>query len=344
MSKNTYIIYLLILAFLVLNCTGCIDDRKGITKCKISVDKKRVTPNGTIKFDLSSDPEIPSSSLKFYFDDIELFSNTYQLENASLGKHRLLSELVLIDSVICDAYKTIEVYSDIEPKTISFSVVAQYPHEIESYTQGLTWYDGSLYEGTGQYGDSFLAEVDHKTGKAKRKKELTMDYFGEGIAILKDKVYQLTYISQKCFVYDLNTFEKIDEFEYNSQEGWGLTTDGTSLILSDGSHRLTFIDPESFEIQKVLDVYDQKQRVAALNELEYANGLIYSNIYHSDKIAVIEATTGKIISYLDCSGLLDKSSVNTQIDVLNGIAFEPNSGHLFVTGKWWPTMFELELD
>ncbi|NND77715.1 MAG: glutaminyl-peptide cyclotransferase [Flavobacteriales bacterium] len=344
MKKGKNYILFFILIGLVTIYSGCLEDPPEAARCKLNVDKKRVIPGQSINFDLSSKPLIAGTSGKFYFNGLEITETPYNIGDVRLGKHRLLAEMMMGDSIICESYKTIEVYSDVVPTKLEFEVVREYPHNEEAYTQGLLWYEDELYEGTGQYGESILAKVDHRTGEYKTKIELGMDLFGEGVTILNDKIYQLTYISQKCLVYDVNTFEKIDEFEYSSKEGWGLTTDGEALIMSNGTNVLTFFDPGSFKALHTIEVYDQRKRLVNLNELEYVDGMIYSNIYQSEEIAVIEAKSGKVVSYIDCSGLLKNTTINKPIDVLNGIAYHPNSGNLFVTGKWWPKMFELKLN
>ena len=344
MTKRLLNIILLLIAAMVFSGAGCKEDPVDLAKCKLNVDKKRIVQNETIHFDLTTRPMIAESTSKFYFDGSEIDKATYNVGDIALGKHRLLAETLIGDSAVCDAYKTIEVHSDVVPKEVEFEIVGEFPHNEYAYTQGLAWYNGELYEGTGQYGESVLARVNHKTGTYKKEKELGMDLFGEGVTILNDKIYQLTYISQKCLVYDVNSFEKINEFEYSSKEGWGLTTDGEMLIMSDGTNVLKFIDPESFKVLHKIEVYDQKKRVAKLNELEYLDGKIYSNIYHNNNIAIIEAASGKVLSYIDCSGLLKNTTITKPIDVLNGIAYNPSSKSFFITGKWWPKMFEIKLN
>jgi glutaminyl-peptide cyclotransferase len=224
----------------------------------------------------------------------------------------------------------------------SARVVKTYPHDSKAFTQGLEYYDGHLYESTGRQGESSLREVTLETGGVLRRVNLPAQYFGEGLTIFHGKIYQLTWLSKLGFVYDLQTFHKNGEFHYQS-EGWGLTHDDTSLILSDGTNKLQFIDPVSFVVTKTLEVYAGNEAVTNLNELEYIKGEIFSNIWHSPRIARIDAHTGQILAWIDLTPLVAKEQHGSE-DVLNGIAYDAKRGRLFVTGKLWPEIIEIELE
>jgi len=326
---------------------SCIEDPPSIAKCKLEVSKKRVSRGEKISFSLSAKPVIGDIEAKYYFDGIELDAQELSIENLTLGKHRLLAEMSLGDSVICDAYKTIEVYSEIKPTRRDFSILNNFSHNSDAYTQGLVMHEGSLYEGTGQYEESILAEVKLSNGSYDRKIDLPDEFFGEGVCVLGDKIYQLTWQSQTCFIYDLNTFELLDEFSYKSKEGWGLTTDGEYLIMSDGTNILTYINPENYDEVKQIEVYSGRDKQGNLNELEYINGEIFANIYQKNEIAIIEAKSGKVTSFLDCSELTKiarQNATKNRIDVLNGIAYNEKKGTFYITGKWWPTLFEISLN
>ncbi len=220
-----------------------------------------------------------------------------------------------------------------------YRVVNEYPHDRKAFTQGLVYADGVLYEGTGRHGESTLRRVDLETGEVLQSRSLDEIHFGEGIALHGDRIYQLTWQTQTCFVYDRETFAPLDTFSYPT-EGWGLTTDGERLIMSDGSNRLTVRDPATFTEVDSLEVVDGDQPVPALNELEYIDGEIWANVWRSDLIARIDPATGRVNSWIDLSGL--RSERWKKVDVLNGIAFDPASGRIFVTGKLWPRLFEIE--
>lgn len=231
----------------------------------------------------------------------------------------------------------------------SYTVAARYPHDPTAYTQGLQWSDGRLYEGTGFWEASDLRLVDLETGSVLMRRVLnepnaTDPMFGEGITLLDGRIYQLTWKSQVAFVYDAETFEPIEQFSYET-EGWGLTTDGAVLYMSDGSSRIAVRDPASFEVVRTIDVEDGGAPVALLNELEYIDGSIWANVYQTNRIARIDPATGAVQEWLDLSALATEVAQQGQsIDVLNGIAWKADTETLLVTGKWWPTLFELKLE
>lgn len=224
-----------------------------------------------------------------------------------------------------------------------FRVVATYPHDPNAYTQGLVFIDGVLYEGTGQWGESELRRVDLDSGSVVQSHKLADEYFGEGIVLLNDRIYQITWKAGIAFVYDRETFEQISSFTYQG-EGWGLTTDGDRLIMSDGSNRLTFRDPETFEVLDTVEVQADGQPVPRLNELEYIDGEVWANIYQTDWIVRIDPESGEVVGWLDMRGLKPADDPRwANVDVLNGIAWDADGGRLFVTGKDWPELFEIEL-
>lgn len=228
-----------------------------------------------------------------------------------------------------------------EPTPVySYEVVNTYPHDRRAYTQGLVYVDGVLYESTGLRGRSSLRRVELESGRVLERRTLLPPYFGEGLAVLGDKIYQLTWESGIGYVYDRESMQLVREFRYGI-EGWGMTHDGESLIVSDGTSTLYFWDPETLLETRQLIVRDQGSRVENLNELELIDGEIYANIWMEDRIARISPETGKVLSWIDLSGLLERRSGNE--DVLNGIAWDEDQKRLFVTGKLWPKIFEIEL-
>lgn len=220
-----------------------------------------------------------------------------------------------------------------------YRVVASYPHDPQAYTQGLVYRDGFLYESTGRRGRSELRKVRLETGEVVQRRALADRFFGEGLALWRDRLIQLTWQSQTGFVYDRETFRERATFSY-SGEGWGLTHDGRHLVLSDGSADLRFVDPESFELVRRVRVRDGATAVDDLNELEYVRGEIYANVWQSDRIVRIDPASGRVRGWIDLSGLLDTGDGH---GVLNGIAFDADNGRLFVTGKLWPRLFEIEV-
>jgi len=230
----------------------------------------------------------------------------------------------------------------IDTPVLGYKIVNTYPHDTNSFTQGLIFDKGVLYESTGLIGRSAVKIVDLKTGKTLKSHELPDNYFGEGIAIIENKIIQLTWRSKTGFVYDKKTLKLIKKFSYQTQ-GWGITYDGKYLIISDGSAVLYFMDPNTFKVVGTLEVYGDSGKVSKLNELEYINGEIYANIWGIEKIARINPKTGRVTAWIDLSGLLSDQDKKNRVDVLNGIAFNSENGNLFVTGKLWPKLFEIKL-
>lgn len=234
---------------------------------------------------------------------------------------------------------------------ISYKLIAKYPHSTNSYTQGLFFSQDILYESTGSPGylpetKSVLGILSLETGEIDVKVELDRDiYFGEGSTFLGDKIYQLTYKNQKGFVYNATTFEKIREFEFASQEGWGLTNDGDNLIMSDGTDIITYINPENFEIIKQISVKHQGKPQYNINELEYVDKFIYANIYQTNKIIKINPDNGDIVGILDLSSVVNQLiSKYPNIAELNGIGYRDSTETFFITGKLWPYIYEMKLE
>lgn len=236
--------------------------------------------------------------------------------------------------------------SSTEPAGIpvySFEIVNVYPHDTGAFTEGLFYYKGFLYESTGQNGQSSIRKVKLETGEVVQKRDLSEDYFGEGIINWKDKLYQLTWQSQIGFIYNFETFQPQGEFHY-SGEGWSMTTDGKRIIMDDGTPEIRFWDPESLKETGRLAVTADGEPVKNLNELEWVKGEIYANIWETDRIARIDPKSGKVVGWIDCSNLLPAAERTPGSDsVLNGIAYDAQGDRLFVTGKNWPKLFQIKL-
>jgi glutamine cyclotransferase len=224
----------------------------------------------------------------------------------------------------------------------TYEVVQAWPHDPGAFTQGLVFLDGALLESTGLNGQSSLRKVDLKTGAVLRQVDVPAEYFAEGLAVLGDKVFQLTWRNQKGFRYDLASFRLEKEFAYEG-EGWGLTTDGQQLILSDGTDRIRFLDPDTFAVKRTIRVRFHQRPVDRLNELEYIKGEIYANIWGADFVVRIDPATGRVVGVIDFTGLLAARDRSIHTDVLNGIAYDAANDRLFVTGKRWPELFEVRL-
>ncbi len=273
--------------------------------------------------------------------------------------HKLKCSLPLIASIFfmtsCEPDKPKEVVqppvaiNEPEIPAINFSVVKEYPHDITSFTEGFLFHDNKLFESTGASPGlpqtrSLFGIVDLKSGKIDVKAEIDRNiYFGEGMVILNGKVFQLTYKNQTGFVYDAKNFKNIGKFTYTNTEGWGLTTDGKSLIMSDGTSYLTYLDPTSFSVTKVIEVAENDRILDRLNELEYIKGFIYANIWMTNNIVKIDPNTGDVVGKMDLSDLSYQSKTkNPDALEMNGIAYDSLSGKVMVTGKLWPTIYEIK--
>ncbi len=286
-----------------------------------------------------------------------LFSVSFATHNLNVSKLNLMKKIInkiafLIPFFAFVACGTTGVKNDApsnntptanEPAQIQYTITNQYPHDTSTYTEGLEFNNGKLYESGGQYGNSKLALVDLATGKSVQKTPLDKKYFGEGITILNNKIYQLTWKEKTCFVYDAKTFAKLKEFSYDG-EGWGMTNNGKQLINSDGSNNLYFRDPETFKVLSIIGVSDNNGPVGNVNELEYINGYILANIWQSDVIIKIDPESGKVIAKADFSGTKEKYFPESldKAEVLNGIAYDSTTKRLFITGKYWPKIFEVK--
>jgi glutamine cyclotransferase len=228
------------------------------------------------------------------------------------------------------------------PPVYTFKVRKSFPHDPAAFTQGLVLYDGALFESTGLYGASSLRKVDLQTGRVLRKIDVPAEYFAEGMTIFQGKIFQLTWKAHKGFTYDPKSFEKTGEFAYEG-EGWGLTHDDRFLIMSDGTNQIRFLDPSNFEVVRTIKVFDAARPLMELNELEYIKGEIYANVWQTDRIARIAPASGEVREWIDLHGLLEIKDNSQPVDVLNGIAYDEATDRLFVTGKLWPKLFEIQL-
>jgi glutamine cyclotransferase len=251
--------------------------------------------------------------------------------------------VLLIMLVIPVWYTCSRTNSEAENEPVySYEIAAVYPHDPSAFTQGLVYYNGFLYEGTGLHGASSLRQVRLDDGLIIKGLLLPEQYFGEGITIVDNRIIQLTWKEYTGFVYDLDSFTQLEQFTYPT-EGWGLTFDGQYLIMSDGTSTLTFLDPKDYSQVKQIAVTSKTGPIEHLNELEYIDGVIYANIWQSDQVVLINPKNGDVIGWIDFSDLRSHLNAEHQIDVLNGIAFNPDTGQLLITGKLWPSIFAVEI-
>ncbi len=249
--------------------------------------------------------------------------------------NRLLTLLAVACCVLTSCQKSV-------PDKLGYQIISVRPHDVTAFTQGLQLTGGRLFESTGQYGESTVRELEPATGKVLRKRPLAKNVFGEGLTVMGQEMWVLTWMENTVYVLEPDTFKPIRTHTFEG-EGWGLTNDGKQLIMSDGSDNLKFINPKDFSVVKTLAVKDGKSPVRNLNELEWIDGQIFANVYQTDRIARISPETGQVTGWLDLTGLKNQLTVPNRADVLNGIAHDPATGHLLVTGKYWPQMFEIKL-
>ena len=227
-------------------------------------------------------------------------------------------------------------------KTYGYKVEETLPHDVAAYTQGLFFHEGELYESAGQYGESNFRKVELKTGRVQKRMNFESRYFAEGACVLNGRLYVLTWQEKECFVYDMKSWERLGTLRYMG-EGWGLTTDGKSLIMSDGTSTLTFRNPDNFAVERSVTVTLRGQKVAYLNELEYVKGEIWANVYGTDQIIRIDPATGVVRAVINLKGILPQALRRPRTDVLNGIAYDERNGSVYVTGKYWPKMYRITL-
>lgn len=311
---------------------------------------QKIQINKELRVSLTEKNNQPFDSVQFFINNKPLNNQTAEktisIENYKLGK-QTLSALVFYKNKTKKITKPIYFMATTPPKIYTYKIINTYPHDPNAYTQGLEYYNGFLYEGTGRKGKSSIRKVELTTGKVLQKHDLSDKYFGEGITIFNNKLYQLTWQEGVGFVYDLETFKQEKTFSYKkSLEGWGLTHNKTHLIKSDGTERLWFLNPETLEEESYIEVYTNTQKVEKVNELEYINGKIYANRWELNSILIINPNTGHVEGVADLNGLKQivqqTQNLDERDEVLNGIAYDKEKNRLFVTGKHWNKLFEIE--
>ena len=353
-TLTVFALFVMVTSFVFVNCAQSSKHiRKPVTSIKIIPKNRNYTVGD--KLTVNFQTKIKDGSLsktEFFVDGKSVYTSdktegSFEIDsrNFVVGTRYLKAISTLSDGTKGENYIDFLLLSDIIPQKFNYKIVRTYPHNIEHFTEGFEIRNGFLYEGTGQEGSSYIYKTDLSNLKVVKEYKLDNKYFGEGITILNGKLYQLTYKTKIGFVRDLNTFELLKTFTYKNAQGWGFTNDGKYLIMSDGTEYLTYLDPESLTEVKKIQVCNQKGIVANLNELEYINGEIWANVWTTDTIVRIDPKTGKIVAEIDLKDLLasNLSNQKTAVDVLNGIAYDHDKNKIYLTGKLWPKMFEIEL-
>jgi glutamine cyclotransferase len=324
--------------------SGCGNSSKPIKHFLIqtNANKNVISNTDTLKLSLSNPSNKRIDSVNYVMNNSAV-ADIFSLQNSSLGEKMIKAE-VFYDGKKEVALQKVIVVNGSTPKLYTYELLNTYPHDITSYTQGLEFYKGVLYESTGQYGESKLRALDYKNDAILNNVNLSRSYFGEGLTVLNDKIYQLTWKEGRGLIYDVNTFETLGSFNYGqSKEGWGLCNDGRQLYKTDGSENIWILNAETLEEERFVQAYTNKGRLTNLNELEWVEGKIYANRYQKNGVAIINPINGAIEAVLDFKDLKNKVTNHPGLDVLNGMAYNPDTKTLFVTGKRWDKLFEVRI-
>ena len=339
MQLSKYFI-LLSLSLFFINCGDKNSSKQSSLSIKTSA--KSLMLGDTLKLFINNPKKLDISDISYELNGNQIENNSV-LKNVSLGD-KVISAKVRIGEEVETITKSITVYNNIIPAYYTYEVVNTYPHDITSYTQGLEFHNGELYESTGQRKESKLRKVNFETGEVLKNINLDDAYFGEGLTILNDKIYQLTWQNERGFVYDVNTFEKLSTFKYGtSKEGWGICNDGKNLFKSDGTEKIWILNPENMTEESHIEVYTEKGKIPSLNELEWIDGKIFANIYQRNGVVIINPDTGGVEGVIDFKPLRKLVKQHSKLDVLNGIAYHPERKTIFVTGKNWDKLFEVTI-
>ena len=324
--------------------SGCGNSSKPIKHFLIqtNANKNVISNTDNLKLSLSNPSNKKIDSVNYVMNNSAV-ADIFSLQNSSLGEKMIKAE-VFYDGKKEVALQKVIVVNGSTPKLYTYELLNTYPHDITSYTQGLEFYKGVLYESTGQYGESKLRALDYKNDAILNNVNLSRSYFGEGLTVLNDKIYQLTWKEGRGLIYDVNTFETLGSFNYGqSKEGWGLCNDGRQLYKTDGSENIWILNAETLEEERFVQAYTNKGRLTNLNELEWVEGKIYANRYQKNGVAIINPINGAIEAVLDFKDLKNKVTNHPGLDVLNGMAYNPDTKTLFVTGKRWDKLFEVRI-
>ena len=354
MIKN--LIFFVTVFALFIGIAGCGSDKEKARSPRIRKLTKVVSPRNGLKtklgeplaFDVqASQDTVQIDSFQVKLGTELIYSSTNSVIKLNdfnrVGRHTLFFTVHLSNGKKESHSRSITFLSDLSVQKYSYTKINTFTHDPDSYIEGLIYEDGVFYESTGQRGESTLRRVDPMTGQVLHQISLDDQYFGEGISIFGDKIYMLTYKARKGFIFNKDDFSQIGEFDFSTAEGWGMTTIGDSLVMGDGTEILRFLDPETLNEVGQLQVYDDNGPRDNINELEYINGDIYANIWQTDLIIIIDSKSGRVKGEIDLSGIFNKQNYARRLDVLNGIAYDEKKDRLFVTGKYWPKLYEIDI-
>jgi glutamine cyclotransferase len=344
--KHYNILSVILLAITLSNCDGAKKGENTIFNFDTSKFAAKYMPEEALNLAILNPESKAVDSTIYYVNDIKIGATkgleklTFELKDQKLG-YQNLKALVYFEGKNSAATARVELVSSVQPKLLKYAIVNTYPHDTLSFTEGLEFYKDTLYESTGQKGASYFRKYDYKTGKIYKQIDLDAKYFGEGITFLNDKLYQLTWQEKTGFIYDAKTLKLEKTFAYDKDiEGWGMTNDGKYIYQTDKTEKIWKMDPATQKMIDYINVYSGSSKIKSINELEWINGKIYTNVWQKDAIAVVNPANGAVEGILDLSSLR-KLVKNTTAEVLNGIAYNPKTKTIFVTGKNWDKMFEI---
>ncbi|WP_296383527.1 glutaminyl-peptide cyclotransferase [Winogradskyella sp.] len=339
MQLSKYII-LLCLSLVFINCGETNASKQ--TGLTINTTVKSLILGDTLKLSINNPKKLDITNISYQLNG-KAIENKAVLNDITLGE-KVITATINYEDQTETITKSIKVFNNIIPSYYTYEVVNTYPHDITSYTQGLEFHNGELYESTGQRGESKLRKVNFETGEVLKNVNLDNQYFGEGLTVLNEKIYQLTWQAKRGFVYDANTLEKLSSFNYGtSKEGWGICNDGSTLYKSDGTEKIWLLNPENLTEESHLEVYTEKGKIPSLNELEWIDGKIFANIYQRNGVVIVNPKTGGVEGVIDFKPLKKLVTQHKELDVLNGIAYHPERKTIFVTGKNWDKLFEVTI-
>jgi glutamine cyclotransferase len=348
MKKYNVFVFIL-LGLIIISCGDSIKDKENYFSFNESVLKPKYRSNDKVDLEISNPKGKTIDSIVYYANDEKIGSVkgakklSFVLKNKKFG-YQNLKALVYFEGENVTTSSRVELVSDVTPKLLTYTIINTYPHDVNAFTEGYEFFRDTLIESTGQNGSSYFAKIDYKTGKTIKKIDLEQNYFGEGITVINNKIYQLTWQNGVGFIYDGNTLKKLKTFNYDKKiEGWGMTNDGQNIYHSDGTEKIWKMDPETQKMISFINVYTNDSKIKSINELEWIDGKIYGNIWQKDAIAVINPISGAVEGVLDLSSLRTKVT-NEEAEVLNGIAYNKKTKTIFVTGKNWNKTFEIKVN
>ena len=335
---------IIFLGVLLISCGTNSGHKKSDFTIKTNAIKGNISNGATLQLSLENKKNHTIDSVLYRLNG-NIINEASALNNFKLGK-QTVEATVYFDDEKQTTLSSVTILNSELPKVYTYKIINEYPHDITSYTQGLEFHNDTLFESTGQLKESKLRKLDYKTGTVLKDLKLADEYFGEGLTILNNKVYQLTWQKGTGFVYDVNTFEKLSSFRYgNSKEGWGLCNNNNNNIIykSDGTEKIWLLNSETLVEQEYIQIYTNKGKIIGINEMEWIDGKIYANRYQKDGVAIINPKNGAVIGVVDFKPLKKLVTQHEGLDVLNGIAYNPKTKTVFVTGKRWDKLFEVEI-